>query len=64
MNNLKTIIVKEMLNKWENIKVSWRGNALTGHQRLGDSGIRDGEVFEIGKEEVEDTKEEDQVEEA
>ena len=51
-----------MLNKWEDIKVRWRGNVLTGHQRLGDSGIRDGEVFDIGTEEVEDTTEKERRE--
>ena len=61
MNNLKIIIVKEMLNKWEDIKIRWRGNVLTGHQRLGDSGIRDGEVFDIGMEEAEDTNVEGQI---
>ena len=63
MNNLKVIIVKEMLNKWEDAKVRWRGNVLTGHQRLGDSGIRDGEVLDIGTEEAEDTNEEGIVQE-
>ena len=63
MNNLKVIIVKEMLNKWEDTEIRWRGNVLTGHQRLGDSEIRDGEVLDIGTEEVEDTNEEGKVQE-
>ena len=42
INNLKTILTREMKTEKENIKLILEGKELQGHQRLSDLGLEDG----------------------
>ena len=64
MNNLITIIAREMQLKQENTEISWKGNALAGHQKLRDSGIKEGERIDIGRMEMKVNRAGEQEEEA
>ena len=47
INNLKAIIIGVLKLKKENIKIIHNRQELTGHRKLSDSGLEDGEKIEI-----------------